>query len=152
MEVVDLSGTAVLTKILDIREREKKDAQLAYKKSVDLFEEVGTKLLKLLQRKEAVEASYEESLQSNMNLDQIQDQLAYIEILNKQIEDLQLQVQKARYNMESKQQILTDAHVETKKFEKIIEIRKTEAQEVLKRAEATFMDDISIQQYLSHKK
>ncbi|WP_010093426.1 flagellar export protein FliJ [Ornithinibacillus scapharcae] len=147
-----MSGTAVLTKILDIREREKRDAELAYKRSVDLFEEVGTKLLRILQKKEAVEASYEESLRSNMNLDQIQDQLAYIESLNKHIEDLQLQVQKARYNMESKQQVLTEAHVETKKFEKIIDIRATEEQEVLKRAEATFMDDISIQQYLSHKK
>lgn len=147
-----LSGTAVLTKILDIREREKRDAQIAYKQAVDLFEEVGTKLLKILQKKESVEASYEESLQSNMNLDQIQDQLAYIESLNKHIEDLQYQVQQARFHMESKQQILTEAHVETKKFEKIIDIRKTEAQDVLKRAEASFMDDISIQQYLSHKK
>lgn len=146
-----MAGTQVLSKILDIREKEKKDAQLAYHKSVDAFEEIGTKLLKLLQKKEAAEAVYEESLSSNMHIDFIQDQLAYIARLEKNIQALQVQLQRARHNMESKQALLSEAHIETKKFEKIIEFRNNESLTQLKQAEESFMNEISIQQYLSHK-
>ena len=146
-----MAGTAVLTKILDIREKEKKDAQIAYRKSVDIFEEVAIEMFDLLQKKEAAEASYEDGLISNMHLNFIQDQLAYIESLENKIAELQRKVSHARTNMEMKQQVLSDAHVETKKFEKIIEFRTSEELEKVKKAEDSFMNEISIQQYLSHK-
>ncbi|WP_026906120.1 flagellar export protein FliJ [Paucisalibacillus globulus] len=146
-----MSGTAVLTKILDIREKEKKDAQIAYRKSVDTFEEVATELFELLRKKEAVETSYEEALTSSMHLNFIQDQLAYIETLETKITELQKKVSLARTNMETKQQVLSDAHVETKKFEKIIEFRTSEELDRVKKAEDSFMNEISIQQYLSHR-
>jgi flagellar protein FliJ len=145
-----MAGTAVLSKILDIREKEKKDAQVAYRQSVDAFEEVAMKLLELLQKKEAAESSYDEALSSSMHLDYIQDQLAYIETLNKKIDNLQVEVQQARTIMESKQQKLSEAHVETKKYEKIIEFRTNEIVEKVKKAEESFMNEISIQQFLSH--
>lgn len=146
-----MAGTAVLTKILDIREKEKQDAQLAYRKSVDVFEEVATELLDLLRKKEAAESSYEQGLTSNMHLNFIQDQLAYIESLEKKVSELQGKVSYARSNMEMKQQVLSDAHVETKKFEKIIEFRTSELLDKVKKVEESFMNEVSIQQYLSHK-
>jgi flagellar protein FliJ len=146
-----MAGTQTLNKILDIREKEKKGAQLAYRESVDVFEDVGTRLLQLLQKKEAAEASYEEALTSSMNIEYIQNQLAYIESLIKKINELQVQVQQARSNMESKQLKLSEAHVETKKFEKIIEFRKKEVAFKERRAENSYMNELSIQQYLSHK-
>ncbi|WP_096269888.1 flagellar export protein FliJ [Paucisalibacillus globulus] len=146
-----MAGTAVLTKILDIREKEKQDAQLAYRKSVDVFEEVATELLDLLRKKEAAESSYEQGLTSNMHLNFIQDQLAYIESLERKVAELQGKVSYARSNMEMKQQVLSDAHVETKKFEKIIEFRTSELLEKVKKVEESFMNEVSIQQYLSHK-
>jgi flagellar protein FliJ len=146
-----MAGTVVLTKILDIREKEKKDAQIAYRKSVDIFEEVATELFDLLRKKEAAETSYEEALTSSMYLNFIQDQLAYIETLESKITELQKKVSLARTNMETKQQVLSDAHVETKKFEKIIEFRTNEELDKVKKAEDSFMNEISIQQYLSHK-
>ncbi|WP_042144832.1 flagellar export protein FliJ [Paucisalibacillus sp. EB02] len=146
-----MAGTAVLTKILDIREREKQDAQIAYRKSVDTFEEVATELFELLRKKEAAEASYEKGLTSSMHLNLIQDQLAYMETLEKKIAELQRRVSIARSNMEYKQQTLSDAHVETKKYEKIIEFRRSEARDKVKKVEDSFMNEISIQQYLSHK-
>ncbi|MFS0672436.1 flagellar export protein FliJ [Ornithinibacillus sp. 179-J 7C1 HS] len=146
-----MAGTQVLTKILDIREKEKKDAQLAYRRSVDIFEDIGTKLFNLLQKKEKAEEAYEEALSSNMHIEFIQDQLAYMERLKREIEELQVQVQQARANMESKQWILSEAHIETKKFEKIIEFRTNETVNQQKQREESFMNEISIQQYLSHK-
>lgn len=146
-----MAGTAVLTKILDIREKEKQDAQLAYRKSVDVFEEVATELLDLLRKKEAAESSYEQGLTSNMHLNFIQDQLAYIESLERKVAELQGKVSYARSNVEMKQQVLSDAHVETKKFEKIIEFRTSELLDKVKKVEESFMNEVSIQQYLSHK-
>ncbi|MEN2766448.1 flagellar export protein FliJ [Ornithinibacillus xuwenensis] len=147
-----MAGTIALSKILDIREQEKKDAQLAYHQSVDSFEQVATKLFNILKRKEMAEEAYDEALKESMHLDYIQDQLMYIETLNKKILELQGQVQQARTTMESKQVKLSNAHVETKKFEKIIEFRINEESDARKRAEDSLMDEISIQQYLSHKK
>jgi flagellar protein FliJ len=86
-----------------------------------------------------------------MYLNFIQDQLAYIETLESKITELQKKVSLARTNMETKQQVLSDAHVETKKFEKIIEFRTNEELDKVKKAEDSFMNEISIQQYLSHK-
>ncbi|MGF7015927.1 flagellar export protein FliJ [Ornithinibacillus bavariensis] len=147
-----MAGTAVLSKILDIREREKKDAQIDYYKAVDVFEDIATKLFNLLQKKEAAEAAYEEALLSSMHLDFIQDQLTYIDTLTKRIDELQKQVQQARSIMEFKQQKLSEAHVETKKFEKIIEVRNNEETIMRNKMEESFMNELSIQQYLSHKK
>jgi flagellar protein FliJ len=147
-----MAGTAVLSKILDIREREKKDAQVDYHKAVNVFEEIATKLLALLKKKEAAEASYDNALLSSMHLDLIQDQLTYIDTLTKKIDELQVQVQQARSIMEFKQQKLSEAHVETKKFEKIIEVRNNEETLLMKKVEESFMNEMSIQQYLSHKK
>ncbi|WP_047981270.1 flagellar export protein FliJ [Ornithinibacillus contaminans] len=146
-----MAGTLALTKILDIRELEKKNAQVEYHQSVESFEQVATKLFQLLKQKESAEEMYEEALCENMDLEQIQDQIAYIETLNKRIIVLQEQVQQARTQMETKQVLLSEAHVEAKKFEKIIEFRTREELEVIKKEEKALMDDISIQQYLSHK-
>ncbi|MBP2077658.1 flagellar export protein FliJ [Oceanobacillus polygoni] len=140
-----------LSKILDIRENEKKIAQRAYNQSLDSFEKVATELYHILQKKERAEDSYDQFLHALTPIERIKEQSAYIEQLNRQINDLQFRVQKARSEMESKQHQLSDAHVEVKKFEKIIEIRKETKANIQKKMENAFMDEISITQFLSHK-
>lgn len=141
----------VFSKILNVRENEKKNAQKEYHQSMKFFEEIATKLYHLLRKKEVAEASYESYLHKTTPIDIMKDQITYLEILNKQMMTLQSQVQEARSNMESKQLKLTDAHVEVKKFERLIEVRKQTQEESLKKTEKAFMDEISIQQYLTHK-
>jgi flagellar FliJ protein len=64
---------------------------------------------------------------------------------------LQREVQFARNQMEKKQVILNEAYIEVKKFESIIEKREKLEAEQEARMEKSFMDEISIHQYLSHK-
>src|SRR5690625_1949390 len=143
--------TQTLAKILNIREKEKKDAQLAHYESTVHFEEVAKKLHSLLVEKENVEKSYEKDFGKITSIDKIREQMAYIDYLTQQIVRLQEQVNEARNTMEVKQVKLTDAHVEVKKYEKIIEFRKHEQLKSELRKEQIMMDEVSTQQYVSRK-
>lgn len=145
-------GTVTLTKVLNIREQEKMDAQKAYNQSLKTFEEIATRLYMLLKKKEAAEETYEVSIQDSMQIEKIRQQMDYIEILSRKIVDLERDVQKAREEMNLKHSKLENAHVEVKKFEKIIENRQQTKAEMLRKQEEATMDEISIQQYLSQTK
>lgn len=146
-----MSRTKTLTKVLDIREREKDAAQKAYNQAMQHFEDVATKLYQTLKKKEDAEESYDQYLKDMVQIERLMDQMAYIESLNRQIVLLQHQVNQARTQMELKQQSLTHAHIEVKKFEKLIETRKQEQQQTELKQEQMFMDDMSVQQFLSQK-
>ncbi|MBN6204957.1 flagellar export protein FliJ [Ralstonia pickettii] len=146
-----MAETVSLIKVLNVRENEKKVAQKAYLKSQDAFEEVATKLYNVLKKKEQAEASYDNYIQTTSSLERIKEQIAYIEKLNTQIIHLQREVQFARDQMDKKQVVLNEAYIEVKKFENIIENRRKNAAEKTKKMEKSFMDEISINQYLSHK-
>lgn len=146
-----MAQTVALSKILTVREREKKDAQLLYHQSIENFEKTATRLYDLLKRRENAEDSYNVFLEGTASIDRIMEQTTYITAMNKQITTLQYSVQKARSTMEAKQEKLTDAHVEVKKFEKIIESRETEQKKMALKLEQASMDEISIQQFLSRK-
>lgn len=147
-----MAGTAALSKVLHVRENEKAKAQKAYQKSIDIFEEVATELYELLRKKETAESSYEECLQRSAPIDKIREQAMYIENLNRQILNLQRDVREARSDMELKHNRLSDAYVEVKKFEKIIEHRQKETAAMIEKNEKDTMDDISIRQYMSQKR
>ncbi|MCF3942432.1 flagellar export protein FliJ [Oceanobacillus alkalisoli] len=146
-----MSQTVSLTKVLHVRENEKKVAQKAFLNSQEAFEKVATKLYNLLKKKEIAEASYDEFIQSMTPLERIKEQIAYIEKLNDAIIQLQREVQFARKQMEQKQQSLTAAYIEVKKFESIIEKRKQQEVERTAKLEKAFMDEISINQFLSNQ-
>ncbi|WP_404452620.1 flagellar export protein FliJ [Virgibacillus necropolis] len=146
-----MAKIVALSKILNVRESEKHNAQKAYQQSIEYFEGVATQLYTLLKKKEKAEEVQEDYKQNTIPIDKIREQITYIENLNKQILQLQQEVQSARTEMEAKQVKLTDAHVEVKKFEKIITYRKKELEELRQKNENIFMDEISVQQYLNQK-
>lgn len=146
-----MSQTVSLSKVLNVRENEKKMAQKAYISSRDIFEEVATKLYHVLKKKEEAEAAYDQFIQKQTSIERIREQISYIEKLNQEIIHLQNQYQLARNEMEQKQEVLTDAYIEVKKFESIIEKRKRQEAEKTARMENLFMDEISINQFLNNK-
>lgn len=146
-----MAQTVVLNKLLDIREREKKDAQKEYRQSMEFFEDIAGKMYRLLQKKEDAERSYEAYLEQSIPLNKVKEQISYIEILNQHILDLQNEVQRARYEMNKKQAELSDAFVEVKKFEKMIENRHRSEKELQDKREKAFLDEISIRQYVDYK-
>jgi len=143
-----MAETIALSKILRIREQEKIDAEKSYQQSMAFFENIATRLYTLLKRKETAERSFESGMQDIIPIEKIKEQVAYIEELNKQIINLQTEVNKARNEMDVKQSKLTDAHIEVKKFEKMITHREQVKKEVLQKYENEAMNEISIQQYL----
>lgn len=146
-----MSHLVSLEKILNVRENEKKHAQIAHHQSIKSFEEVATRLYTLLRKKESAEDSYESALQSITTITEIKQQALYIEQLNKRILKLQEDVNQARSTMERKEQALTHAHIEVKKFEKIIEHRHEQLKEVQLKQDNATMNEVSIQQYISRK-
>src|SRR5699024_1236946 len=127
---------------------EKMADEKSYKQSMAFIEHIATRMNTLLKRKETAERSFESDMQDIIPIEKIKEQVAYIEELNKQIINLQTEVNKARNEMDAKQSKLTDAHIEVKKFEKLIARRKQVKKAVLQKYENEAMNEISIQQYL----
>lgn len=143
-----MSNIAVLNKVLSIREIEKKDAQKAHHLATEKFETAATKLYGVLKKKETAEQQYKTYINGVSEIEKIKEQLAYIDNLKSEIIRLQHQVNHARTEMEQKQVKLTEAHVEVKKFEKVIEHRQKEREDEIRKQEQLFMDEISVRQYI----
>ncbi|WP_245745251.1 flagellar export protein FliJ [Lentibacillus persicus] len=144
-------GTAALEKVLHIRENEKTQAQKAYHKSIEQFEEVGTQLYDILRKKETAETAYETYLKQTAPIQKIREQATFIEHLNKQILKLQKDVQQARDVMNAKHAYLSETYIEMKKYEKIIEHRQAEKDAKARKIEKDTMDEISIRQFMDKK-
>lgn len=145
-------STVALSKVLNVREKEKVDAEKAYNLAIKSFEEVATRLYTLLKKKEEAEEDFERTFKEPKSIEMIKQQGEHIEILSQKIAKLQQEVQKARNEMDQKHGKLTTAHIEVKKFEKVIESRLETEKEIERKKEEAFLDEISIQQYLSQVK
>lgn len=142
--------TTALLKILDVRQQEKNEALVAHKIAIDQFEKVATQLYEQLKTKEHAQEVLNRYVQSEI-IKKIREQTLYIDMLNQKINQLQREVQIARQNMEEKQQIVTEKHIEVKKIEKMIEKREQAKKVHEAREEMKHMDEISIQQYTRTK-
>lgn len=137
----------VLDKILDVREGEKQTAQKEQLEARNEFEKVATELYELLKSKELAEQKLLKILTESSSVAEMKNMSLYIQTLVQKIPMLQKEFQLARKKMEEKQGDLTEAHVEVKKIEKMIEHRKLAYKLEEERAEKMLMDEISIRQY-----
>lgn len=144
-----MANTAMLHKLLHIREQEKKEAQRKRLEAVNQFEQVATQLYEALKSKESAEKELQSNIQVTATINEIKDQSTYIEALTQQIIDLQRRVDLARQELNKKDEKLTEAHVEVKKIEKMIERRLQKQKELEKKREQNEMNEISIRQYIS---
>ncbi|WP_152656394.1 flagellar export protein FliJ [Oceanobacillus sp. CFH 90083] len=137
-----------LTKIRDMHDNERQVAQKAYAESQETFERIAKELYNLLKKKEIAENSFENAIQASTSIERIKEQSAYIEKLTNQIQTVQVLVQRARNDMNSKQTKLSEAYMEFKKYDRIIDLKREKAQAVIRKQEADFMDEMSMQQYM----
>lgn len=143
-----MSNTIALKKILDLRNEEKNKALLEQKKAVDQFEKVAKQLYTQLKTKETAESTLIQMYERSEIILKIREQTIYIDALKNKINELQKEVQIARNDMEEKQHIVTEKHVELKKVETMIEKREQKAKEEAALAEMKQMDEISLNQYI----
>lgn len=142
-----MSNTTALQKILQLRMEDKNRALLEQKKAMEHFEDVAQKLYNILKTKEKAESKLNEYVKSEI-IAKIREQTLYIDLLQKQINSLQREVQLARDNMEHKRQIVTEKHVELKKIEKMIELRKERKKKEAQLLEMKQMDEISLNRFI----
>lgn len=142
-----MSKIKVFEKVLDVRESEKQTAQKEQLEAQSEFEKVATELYELLKNKELAEKKLHEVLTESSSIAEMKNMSFYIQSLVKKTPMLQKKVQLARRKMEEKQEDLTEAHVEVKKIEKMIENRRLAQKLEDDRVEKILMDEISIQQY-----
>ncbi|MBO8155237.1 MAG: flagellar export protein FliJ [Bacillaceae bacterium] len=146
-----MANIEAFEKILNMRDREKQEAERDFQQAVDHFESAATQLYHLLKEKEDIESQLNDQMQMAISASRITSYNLYLNQLQKKINEVQISVQQARHTMEMKQVKLTEAYIETKKFEKILEHKKTEFKEELMRQEKILMDDISVQQFIQKR-
>ncbi|MCM2674738.1 flagellar export protein FliJ [Alkalicoccobacillus plakortidis] len=139
-----------LQKLMDIKEREKEEAENIYSQAVKTFEEVATALYHLLKRKESLEADARLKLAKKVSIQDIQSMQSSMLFLQEAIQKQQHLTQLARKKMDEKQQLLIDASFEHKKHEKIREKKYMQFTLEEKRLEQLSMDEISIQRFVRH--
>ncbi|MCA0983328.1 flagellar export protein FliJ [Halobacillus yeomjeoni] len=147
-----MAGLQTFYKIKDLHEREKKEKQKDYQHHVEVFEDRATRLCEALKQKESAEEQFQSQLstKSIQAMTFIQHQ-HYIDRLEQKINELQPEVQKARTEMQVSQQKLTDAHIQVKKYEKLIENKLENEKFERKQEENKQMDELSMNQYLNSK-
>lgn len=144
-----MSFQFTLQKILEVRENEKLKAEKEFTQATRQFEEVATKLYELLKKKENHENDYYQRIERKIHVFEIQQSHSLLAQFQKQIDQLQYYTQKARDNMNRKQEQLVEKSIELKKYEKMKQIKYEFYIEETKRQENILMDEISVQQFIN---
>ncbi|WP_028782787.1 flagellar export protein FliJ [Thalassobacillus devorans] len=136
-------------KIRDIHENDKLTAQEAYQQALSKFEETAQQLYETLKKKEDTGQLLQGKLANgNLSAHYFAQTQEFIARLDQKVMQLQPIVQSARSEMENCQHILTEAHVEVKKFDKLIDKKVQKWQLRQKEAEKQQMDELSLRQFL----
>ena len=130
-------------KILDVKEQEKTESEIAFKESIQVFEEIATKLYDLLKKKEDLIAYQQQRLQVGSSIDEINHYSKFINSLEKTIEDVQQKVVQARAKMNWHEQKLLEKNLEVRKYEKMRENDLERFKEDQQRIEAIQLDELS---------
>src|SRR5699024_12678239 len=96
---------------------------------------------------ENAESELGKDMKAKATTTKIKEQSRYISLMKEKINTVQKNVQKARIEMEQKQNALTEAHTEDKKIERLIALREQEQKELHQKQEMAFMDEISMLQF-----
>ncbi|WP_342578305.1 flagellar export protein FliJ [Psychrobacillus sp. FSL K6-2843] len=130
-------------KVLTVREQEKSETEIAYKESVNSFEEVATELYNLLKKREDTLDAQNNLLVNGLSIDGIHHYSNFLEGLQKRIEVVQKEVVQARAKMNWYEEKLLEKSLEVRKFEKIKEKDFENFQQEQFRLESIVLDEIS---------
>ncbi|WNF35459.1 flagellar export protein FliJ [Bacillaceae bacterium IKA-2] len=137
-----------LQKILEIREDDKIKAEKEFTQATKQFEDVATKLFEQLKKKEQYENEYYKRIETGIHIFEIQHSHTLLNQMQLQIDRQQNFTQKARDNMNRKQEVLVVKSIEQKKYEKMKQIKREKYIEETKHQENLLMDEISVQQFM----
>ncbi|WKB34868.1 flagellar export protein FliJ [Terrilactibacillus sp. S3-3] len=108
-----------LERLMQVAESERKQLEVEYQRIYDSFEQIAGRLVRLIEKKQAIETALQEKLQESMTLDLMRRQLADVENIDRLIEELTIQYNKVKVRLEKFQPVLKEKAIEVKKYEKI---------------------------------
>lgn len=132
---------------MELRKREKEQKEQEYQQSVQQFERMATDLYELLRQKEQMEEMYKQNMNQGILVHQLQQNEKIIFQIQEKIQDIQKKTDRARDLMYKKENEMSDASIEWKKYEKVKEWEKQAYDRSLKHEEEKVMDEISTRKY-----
>ncbi|MDQ0299133.1 flagellar FliJ protein [Salibacterium salarium] len=142
-----MAFTYSFQKILELRKREKEQKEQEYEQSVQQFERMATSLYELLRQKEQIEKMYKENMDQGIYIHQLQQNEKVIFQIQEKIQDVQKKTDRARDLMYKKEDEMSEASIEWKKYQKVKEWEKEAHHRSLKQEEEKIMDEISTRRY-----
>ncbi|GAA0461259.1 flagellar export protein FliJ [Alkalibacillus silvisoli] len=142
-----MSDMKAFIKLYQVKEKELDQVQKQYNRAVDHFENEATSLYDLLKERENLEQNLSQQVTQGIKVGSIADFYNYFESVKSKELNQQKKVHQARVNMYKKQEQLQEEHGELKKIDKIIENKKEQQKRLNQQLEASFLDEIAVQQY-----
>ncbi|MFD2870591.1 flagellar biosynthesis chaperone [Kurthia sp. 3B1D] len=107
--------------IIVVKEQEKNEVEMAYKKAVQDFEAVAQNLYDSLKRKEDLISYQEQQMKIGMSIQEMHSNAQFLDSIEKAIVDIQNKVIQARSKMEWFEGKLLEQTLECRKYEKMRE-------------------------------
>lgn len=107
--------------IIVVKEQEKNEVEMAYKKAVQDFEAVAQSLYDSLKRKENLISYQEQQMKIGMSIQEMHSNAQFLNSMEKAIVDIQNKVMQARSKMEWFEEKLLEQTLECRKYEKMRE-------------------------------
>lgn len=129
--------------VLTYRELEKTETEVEYQSAIEAFELVATELYDLLRKKETTIAEQQAQMSKGSPISEIHHYMRFIDSLEKNIEQVQQEVIRARSKMQWYEQQLLERTMEVRKFEKMKEKDQMQYQYEQEAKEAQRLDELS---------
>lgn len=136
-------------KILDVKGKEKEQAEMSYSHSIQALRVEEEKLAHLEQNKQEME--YKLQQESLISLAELRSSHEYIGHLQRMITEAVWTKQQAEKDVESKQEILTECVMDEKVWLKLKENAYEQYRELQKQTEQKELDEIAVARYFRQK-
>ncbi|MGX9133664.1 flagellar export protein FliJ [Rummeliibacillus sp. JY-2-4R] len=129
--------------VMNVKQQEKLQIEIAYKEATKSFEDVATKLYTLLKKKEDLIDFQEKKLAKGSTINEIHHYSRFLDSIEKTINETQQKVIQARSKMEWHKDKLLEKSLEYRKYEKMKEKDFKEFQKGQDRLEMIQLDELS---------
>ncbi len=129
--------------VMNVKQQEKTQTEIAYKEATKSFEDVATKLYNLLKKKEDLIDFQEKKLAKGSTIDEIHHYSRFLDSIEKTINETQQKVIHARSKMEWHKDKLLEKSLEYRKYEKMKEKDFQKFQKEQDRLEMIKLDELS---------
>ncbi|PIC87623.1 flagellar export protein FliJ [Sporosarcina sp. P20a] len=138
-------------KVLNLREQERDETEMAYKEAIEEFEKIATQLYDQMKKKENILEEQQQRMTTGFSIDDLHSYSRFINTLDLTIDHIQQEVMKSRTKMNWYESQLLDKNIEVKKFEKMKEIGKEQYDAEMEHVETNRIDELSTMKFRSRE-